>query len=289
MSCTYKFWQNGVVLARDEGGDGRKPTAVEQTKLPIARRPRRDSSIPLWRQVHDDLSRRLQSGEFADGVPGEFALASDYDVSRQTIRQALRGLRDAGLVDARRGRRSRLATQTALSEPMGALYELFDVMRRSGATVHGVVQTLRVGPDAVIGARIGAGESGPLVYLQRLWFVGERPLALDHAWLPESVAAPLLNVDLSTVGLYGELAARAGVRLVSGSERLHAIVPSAAQRALLHLPPHVAAVAIDRLGRTANGPVEWRHIVVRADTFAIGADFSADAGYRMHVRSTPRP
>lgn len=246
----------------------------------------RHSGVPLWRQLQDDLLRRLHCGEFADCVPGEFALAAEYAVSRQTVRQALRGLRDSGLVDAARGRKSRPAADGEITEPVGALQELLAAARRAGGSVHGVVRTLRVGPDAVIGARLGVGESVPLVYLQRLWFVGERPLALDHLWLPESVGAPLVGVGRTAADLCAELATRVGVRLVSGSERLHAVIPTAAQRVLLDMPPHAAAVAVDRLGRSANGPVEWRHIVIRGDRFAIGADFAARTGYKVHVRVT---
>jgi GntR family transcriptional regulator len=247
--------------------------------------PRRKTRQLLWRQVRDDLVRRLNAGEFTADLPGEMALADSYGVSRQTVRQALRELREAGLVDAGPGRRSRPAEQADLAEPLGALYEVFTQLRESGVSVHGAVRTLRVGPDAVIASRIGLDESTPLLYLHRLWHAGNRPLALDHAWLPVTVAGMLLDTDVGRVGLYRQLATRAGVRLVSGSEWLHAIVPSAAQRALLHMPPHVAAVAVDRIGRTASGPIEWRHVVIRGDRFSIGADFSARTSYRMHVRA----
>lgn len=297
QSCAYKSTGEGAVPPpRDvetpspDGvgrGPDREPAAAHRSPRPAARRLRRGTGVPLWQQLHDDLLRRLRRGEFTDGVPGEFALAAYYAVSRQTVRQALRGLREAGLVDAGRGRRSTPAVPAELSLPMGALQELFAALRGTGGAVHSVVRTLRVGPDAVIGARIGAGEAAPLVYLQRLWLVGERPLALDHAWWPEAVAAPVLAADLTTVDVYGELAATAGVRLVSGREWLHAVVPSAAQRALLHMAPHVAAVAVDRLGRAANGPVEWRHSVIRGDRFTVGSDFAARTGYRMHVRAAP--
>ena len=35
------------------------------------RRPDRNSPLPLWAQVLDDLRRRLAAGEFADGFPAD--------------------------------------------------------------------------------------------------------------------------------------------------------------------------------------------------------------------------
>ena len=64
----------------------------------------RRSPLPLWAQLDADLRRRLDNGEFAGAFPAEHALVSQYAVSRQTVREALRRLRAEGLVTAERGR-----------------------------------------------------------------------------------------------------------------------------------------------------------------------------------------
>lgn len=56
------------------------------------------SDIPAYRQVFNDLSRRLAAGEFPGRIPAERDLAHDYATSGKTIRHAIRLLRDAGLV-----------------------------------------------------------------------------------------------------------------------------------------------------------------------------------------------
>jgi GntR family transcriptional regulator len=55
-------------------------------------------------------------GEF----PGELALAAAYQVSRQTVRTALRELRADGVVIAERGRRPRITGRALISQPLGA-------------------------------------------------------------------------------------------------------------------------------------------------------------------------
>jgi DNA-binding GntR family transcriptional regulator len=56
--------------------------------------------------VSDDLRRRCHDGDFASGVPGEMSLAVEYKVSRHTVREALRPLRQEGLIRSQRGRSS---------------------------------------------------------------------------------------------------------------------------------------------------------------------------------------
>jgi DNA-binding GntR family transcriptional regulator len=58
-----------------------------------------------YRQVVDDLTRRIESGEWPDGVPlpSEDALTEDYGVSRTTVRKAKDILAEAGLIEIRQG------------------------------------------------------------------------------------------------------------------------------------------------------------------------------------------
>ena len=65
----------------------------------------RRSPQPLWAQLVDDLDRRLHRNEFTDEFPGEHELCREYDVSRHTVREALRRLRERGLLDSGRGGR----------------------------------------------------------------------------------------------------------------------------------------------------------------------------------------
>ena len=88
-----------------------------------------------------------------------------------------------------------------------------------------VVRTLDVRADGVVAARLGLEESTPLVHLERLRFSDEEPLAIDRVWMPERLAAPLLDVDFARTALYDEYAARCGIRVTGGHEHLRAVVP----------------------------------------------------------------
>ena len=155
----------------------------------------RRGATPLWVQLLRDLRRRLGAGEFSDAFPGELALVAEYRVSRHTVREALRRLREEGLVVAERGRPPRLASPTEIAQPLGTPYSLFQSVESTGRVQRNVVRTLDVRADGVVAARLGLEESTPLVHLERLRFSDEEPLAIDRVWLPERLAAPLLDVD----------------------------------------------------------------------------------------------
>ncbi|GAA3524012.1 GntR family transcriptional regulator PhnF [Amycolatopsis ultiminotia] len=241
----------------------------------------RSGGQPLWRQLRERLLVRINAGEFDDAFPGEFALAEEYGVSRQTVRQALRELRADGTLVAERGRQPRVATATEIVQPLGALYSLFAAVEAAGLSQNSVVRTLDIRADAVVAERLSLEGSTPLLYLERLRLAGDDPLAVDRVWLPAEIARPLLGADFQHTSLYGELHRRAGIRLDHGEEQIRAVVPTAAERALLGGDPGTAAFSICRLGTSAGTPVEWRHTLVRGDRFALTAEFSGRTGYRL--------
>lgn len=233
----------------------------------------RAGAAPLWRQLQADLRARIDADEFRDGFPGELVLAEDYRVSRHTVRQALRELRDGGRVVAERGRQPRVTPPTEIQQPLGALYSLFAAVRSAGLSQRSVVRALDRRADGVVAERLGLEASTPLIYLERLRLAGEAPLALDRVWLPADYAEPLLTADFTETSLYGELATRVGIRPDSGIEELNAVIPTAAERSLLESPAGAAVFSIHRLGRVRDRPVEWRHTVARGDRFGLTAQF----------------
>jgi GntR family transcriptional regulator len=245
----------------------------------------RSSPLPLWAQLRADLLRRLEGGEFDASFPGEMALVADYGVSRHTVRSALRELRAEGLVLAERGRRPRVAGQTAITQPLGAVYSLFASVESAGLRQTSVIRARELCADGAVADRLGLEASAPLFRLERMRLAGGEPLALDTAWLPAEIAAPLLDADFTHTALYDELAARAGVRIDGGREEIRGVVPTRAERRLLGIGPETGALAIRRLGYASGRPVEWRHTLIRGDRFCLLAEFSARTGYRLAAES----
>ncbi len=266
---------------------------------PSTRTLDRGGARPLWAQLQADLQRRVDSGEFAAAFPPELTLVEQYGVSRHTVREALRRFRAEGVVISARGRAPRLAGPVDIQQPLGAIYSLFAAVEATGAEQRSIVRALDVRTDGAVASRLELAASTPLLHLERLRLAAGEPLALDRVWLPASLAGALLDADFGHTALYLELDRRCGIRLTGGEEHLRAVVPSSAERTLLGLGQHAAALAIDRLGRRAEEPLELRQTLVRGDRFSVTAQFSAGS-YRLDLahqeapraaarRGSPRP
>lgn len=64
-----------------------------------------DKRTPIWKSIHDSLRHDIAVRRYGPGdkLPTEAALSRRFGVNRHTVRRALAGLADAGLVHSRRG------------------------------------------------------------------------------------------------------------------------------------------------------------------------------------------
>jgi GntR family phosphonate transport system transcriptional regulator len=85
-----------------------------------AARVERKSGIALWRQIADRIRLAIGSGEFADRLPPEMALAERFGVNRHTVRGAIAALVQEGVLRAEQGRGTFVEGKQRLAYPIGA-------------------------------------------------------------------------------------------------------------------------------------------------------------------------
>ncbi len=245
----------------------------------------RNDPLPLWAQLEADLRRRLQAGEFAERFPTDLELTEGYEVSRHTVREAVRHLNKTGLLRRERGRGT-VVDQTEFEQSLGTLYSLFQSVESAGVDQTSEVLALEIVSDADAAVQLEVPADTELVFIERLRMAGGSPLAIDRAWLPLDVAEPLLRVDFSHTALYDELDKIGVLRPDQGWERLTPLVPPAEDRRRLQLEENEAAFFLERLGKQGQHAIEWRTTTIRGDRYRFVAEWSA--GSRTSLRPTAR-
>lgn len=238
----------------------------------------RASPLPLWAQLLALLQERIAAGGYVDGFPTDAELSAEFDVSRHTVRDAVRRLQEQGVLTRRRGVGSFVVVPD-VEQPCGAIYSLFRSIEERGREQRSDVLDLSVVSDPAIAARLGMPAQTALVRLERLRRIDGDPLAHDTAWLPAEIARPLLDVDFGRTALYDELARVCGVRPDSGSEWIRPEMPSPRERELLGVAPKVPVYHIDRIASAGGRPIEWRQTLIRADRFVFVATWSPGSRY----------
>ena len=245
----------------------------------------RSNPMPLWAQLEAELRTRLDEGEFDDGFPTDAQLVSRYGVSRHTVREAIRHLNKTGILKRERGRGT-VVNRAEFEQPLGGLYSLFRSIEAAGVEQTSEVLALCVTQDSEAASRLELDENADLFFLERIRRAGDQPLAVDRAWLPLSLAEPLLQADFSHTALYDELERACGVRPNRGWERLTPVLPSFSDRERLELKRNDAAFFLERLGKHNDEVIEWRTTTIRGDRYRFVADWSTNDGSGLQLNAS---
>ena len=231
-----------------------------------------NSNLPLYRQLQRALRSAIDQRILApdDALPAERDLATDFSVSRITVRKAIDGLVGEGLLMRRQGSgnfvsarvEKNFAMLTSFSEDMHARGRTpRNVwLRRSEGTVN---------PEEALALRLSPGT--PVYRFHRLRFADETPMSIEVATL---AATALPSLDAVGESLY-EALEKCGHRPVRALQRLRAVLLNAEQAALLKARPGDAGLLVERLGSLRDGhAVEFSQSWYRGDMY----DFVAELG-----------
>jgi len=239
----------------------------------------RDSPVPLYYQIAQDLQRQIEGGALAPGnaLPTEEDLQRIYTVSRATVRQAVRQLAEAGLVRLARPHGT-FVTETKLVEPLPALISFSDEMRRAGlAPSARVLAVSREAPADIIRRRLRLDDGADTLKVTRLRLADGQPIAVLTSWLDRSLG--LGSEDDFSGSLYHLLAAR-GAPPQRAEQILDAANATPTVAALLEVPRRAALLVVTRVTYDrADHPIEYVVGQYRADRYS----------YSMHLRGNGTP
>ncbi|HEX9171698.1 MAG TPA: GntR family transcriptional regulator [Telluria sp.] len=231
------------------------------------------SNLPLYQQLQRALREAIDTGLFgpAEALPAERQLATELAISRITVRKAIDGLVEEGLLVRRPG--SGNFINTRIEKNFAKLTSFSEDMRSRGRTPRSVWLKRSEGtvtPDEALRLRLSPGAA---VYrFNRIRYADDMPMCLEYATI---AAACLPSLEAVDVSMYEALEA-AGNRPVRALQRLSALLLNAEQARLLQSKEGDAGLCVERLGFLPDGrAVEFCRSYFRGDMYDFVAELSA--------------
>ncbi|MDI9259832.1 GntR family transcriptional regulator [Alicyclobacillus sendaiensis] len=230
-------------------------------------------SVPLYQQLKSELLDKILSGAWPPGeqIPSEAELASMYDVSRTTVRQAVGDLVAAGFIVRRQGKGSFVAD---LDHPATSttLYGFAEELRAAGLPVDVRLDAIemRACPDDI--ARwLRVPGSKQVLYIERTAFVDDLAYFHERSYLvpPFQVSSRMAPDPKLYDSIYGFFEQN-GVRINSGSQTISAELADPDDCARFGLRPPAAVLCIERITRDESGaPVEYSLVRYPSDRYQL--------------------
>jgi len=227
------------------------------------------SGAPAYHRVAGALRADIQRGRWKVGerIPTETELSALFDVSRNTVRQALDILHSMNLVSRQQGRGTFVAPH-GLSHMIGELKSLTDVLRERGLVPGNEAIKVAVDPRPPIDAIEHLGSS-------RIWRVDRvrttdgRPFCDMSSWLPDELGRRL-DVDrlIQDGSLYRILKDDLGILLTEATEIIRAEGATADEASALSIRRGTPVIVMYRWVSDNRGrPVEYARAAAPGDRY----------------------
>jgi GntR family transcriptional regulator len=232
-----------------------------------------DNNLPLYQQLQRALREAIDKRVLGpdDALPAERQIASDLSVSRITVRKAIDGLVEEGLLVRRQGSGNFVAAR--IEKNFAKLTSFSEDMRSRGRTPRSVwlkKSEGQVTPEEALTLRLSPG--APVYRFHRLRFADDAPMCLEFATI---AAGCLPSLDAVGKSLY-EALEKAGNRPVRALQRLRALLLNAEHAKLLHAREGDAGLLVERVGFLRDGSsVEFCQSYYRGDTYDFVAELSS--------------
>ena len=234
------------------------------------------NSQPLYQQLQRAIREAIQKQVLRadDALPAERQIASDLAVSRITVRKAIDGLVEEGLLVRRQGSGNFVASR--IEKNFAKLTSFSEDMRSRGRTPKSVWLKRAEGqvtPEEALTLKLSPG--APVYRFHRLRFADDAPMCLEYATIASDC---LPSLDAVGISLY-EALEKAGNRPVRALQRLRALLLSAEHAKLLNAREGDAGLLVERLGFLRDGrAVEFCQTYYRGDTYDFVAELSSPGG-----------
>lgn len=222
---------------------------------------------PKYHQIADQLRAQILAGELEEGaqLPGEIELMTSFDVSRSTIRLALKRLTDEGLLQSDQGRgtfvrgrykpfewnwstlesRSRHITSRSGQDQDQWATSVIE----AGRVPHQDISVSIVNPPPAVVDRLGLDpETGVAVLRRRVRFVDREPYLLADSYFPVDLVQGTLLMAPRDVSAPGGVLASAGLVQVRYHDEIVPRMPTRREIEMLRLPAATPVAEHTRTG-----------------------------------------
>ena len=140
---------------------------------------------PMYRQIADALREKISAGELkpGDALPTESSLQEAFNVSRVTVRQALKLLTEEQIVESIQGSGTYVKEERVnydIYQLTGFYEKLAD--RNVDTSEVSIFEVLKA--DAKLAEKLNLSHDDKVWHVKRVRFIKQKPVNLEETWMP---------------------------------------------------------------------------------------------------------
>jgi GntR family transcriptional regulator len=217
------------------------------------------TGVPLYLQIKEHLLAKIDAGTWPEEamIPTEMELCEEYDVSKITVREAVKLL-------VRDGRLSRIPgkgtfiTKQKIEQKLDRFFSFTRWARQNGLEpASRILKVETIPSDAHVARHLGIQERELVIRVERLRLGNNEPLMLEVIWVPSGLCPGLHIHDLANVPLNDILANEYGLALARAVESIEPQTADAYTSKLLAIERDVLLLHVEHTAYTASGAIAY--------------------------------
>ncbi len=217
------------------------------------------AGVPLYLQIKEHLLAKIDAGTWPEEtmIPTESELCQEYDVSKITVREAIKLL-------VRDGRLSRIPgkgtfiTRQKIEQKLDRFFSFTRWAKQNDLVPASRILKVETVPcDVHIARHLEIPEGEQVTQVERLRLGNSEPLMLEVIWVPTSLCPDLHIHDLANVPLNDILANEYGLSLVRARESIEPQTADEYVSRLLAIEKEVLLLHVEHTAYTAAGRIAY--------------------------------
>ncbi len=227
-----------------------------------------ENRTPRYYQIFQDIYNKIDEGEFKNGdkLPGESELCKTYNVSRGTLREALKLLFQYGLLVREQGRGT-FVTINKIGQDVNQLMGFTSLMQSNNKKASGKILEIHTKrPNPVVKQTMHLDDTDKVVRIIRLRYGDDKPMIIERSYFTERLFKPLLEYNLEKESIYDLLYKHTNQRLGKAKQTIEAALATPTEAELFNINVGSPLLLMTRLILLLDGtPFEYTKDLYRAD------------------------
>ncbi len=215
--------------------------------------------IPLYRQLMEQIEEKIRQGVYRPGeqLMTEIEMSKAFGVSIITVRKALKELVEKGLVERQQGKGTFVAKKK-FSKNLSQTLNFTQMCHLAGVTPGGkMLENTLIFPDKKLAAKMGISQQDRVIYIKRLRFANDRPIAIEENYFSLSYAK-LLEQNFDNNSLYDFLDKEYHIRIAYTKKKIEICRANKEEAKLLHVMEEEPLLLITSMAYTEDDRLCYR-------------------------------
>lgn len=234
----------------------------------------KELSAPLHMQMADYLREKIYSRAWGSGmrIPSEHELMERFDISRGTVRRAIKTLVTEGLLIQEHGRGT-FVSEPGISHPAGVrAFSFAESLHNQGKDfVTHILNQFVVPASLDVARELGVSEGMDVLFLRRVRTVGDEPFICQEGWFNLQACPGLEKVDFTRKSAFDAVQETSGRRIAFSRISYTARVAGKEHGDYLGVDEAAPVLMLEQIIRLEDERViEWNHTWLKAGQSVVG-------------------